>query len=80
MNPDRTRIGSGNRGNVMADIYLLGEGRQDGPYTEDEIQQALAWGFIPSDLLAWKEGLADWVQVGRLMGLPEELKPWKSTF
>ena len=41
----------------MADIYLLSEGRRDGPYTEVEIRPALAWGFIPRDLLAWKEGL-----------------------
>jgi hypothetical protein len=68
-----------NRNNGMAYIYLLSEGKEDGPYTEDEIQQALAWGFIPSDLPAWREGLADWIQVGRLLGLPEELRPWKST-
>jgi len=64
----------------MEDIYLFNEGRRDGPYTKDEIEQALAWGFIPSDLLAWTEGLPDWVQVGRLMGLPEESKSWKPAF
>jgi CheY-like chemotaxis protein len=60
----------------MADIYLLVEGKEEGPYAEDEIQQALAWGFIPSDIPAWKEGMADWVQVGKLIGLPKESKPW----
>ena len=58
----------------MADIFLLSKGKEDGPYSEVEIQQALAWGFIPGDLLARREGLADWIQVGRLFGLPEELK------
>jgi hypothetical protein len=60
----------------MTDIYLLSEGKQQGPHTADEIQQALAWGFIPSDLLALKQWVTDWVQVGTLMGLPEGSKPW----
>ena len=65
------------RGNTMSDIYLLSEGREDGPYSEEEIQQALAWGFIPSDLLAWREGLHGWIQVGKLLGMPEEITPWR---
>lgn len=61
----------------MGDIYLLHEGSQDGPYTEDEIHQALAWGFIPDDVLARTEGLTDWIKVGWLVDYPEALKAWK---
>jgi len=62
----------------MGDIYLLHEGRREGPYAEDEIEQALAWGFIPVDVPAWTEGLTDWIKVGTLVGLPANSEPWKA--
>lgn len=64
---------------VMTDIYLMHEGRREGPYSEDEIQQALAWGFISSDLLAWKDGMNEWTKVGWLMDWPERSDLWKTT-
>lgn len=60
----------------MADIYLLIDGKQEGPYATDVIQQALAWGFIPADLPAWQQGDAELVPVGSLLGLPKESRPW----
>jgi len=60
----------------MADIYLLINGSQEGPYPEHEIRQALAWGFIPSDIPAWRHGEAERLPVGSLMGMPKESKPW----
>jgi hypothetical protein len=47
----------------MPDIYLLIEGQQQRPYTEDEVRQSLAEGLIPNDLPAWHEGLLEWVHV-----------------
>jgi len=64
---------------MMSDIYLMHEGRREGPYTEDEIQQALAWGFISGDVPARKAGQIDWIQVGKLMGLPADSEPWKAS-
>jgi hypothetical protein len=41
------------------DIYLLIQGEQQGPYTEEQVRQSLAEGQIPADLPAWREGLKD---------------------
>lgn len=59
----------------MPDIYLLIDGKQEGPYTEEATRQSLAEGLIPSDLPAWREGLADWVNVGDLAGPPPLFYP-----
>jgi hypothetical protein len=53
------------------DIYLLIDGQQQGPYTEEQVRQSLAEGLIPSDLPGWHEGLDDWVQVGSLARFQE---------
>ena len=66
----------------MDDIYLLMDGKREGPFSEDQVLQAVGWGFIPDYLLAWHGGLADWIPVGRLVGLlltlqsapPEEIE------
>jgi len=49
------------------DIYLLIEGQQQGPYTEDQVHQSLGDGLIPDDLPAWHEGLSEWVPISRIM-------------
>jgi len=54
----------------MADIYLLIEGKREGPFTETDIRESLAESVIPSHIPAWHEGLSDWISVGRLFGLP----------
>jgi hypothetical protein len=51
----------------MPDIYLLIEGKQEGPYSEEQLRQSLAIGQIPNDLPAWRDGLTDWVPVHGLL-------------
>lgn len=51
----------------MADIYLAIDGKQTGPYTEDQVRLSLASGLITGDAPAWHEGLADWVPIVSLM-------------
>src|SRR5208282_38093 len=58
----------------MDDIYLLIDGKREGPFTEDDILQSVGWGFIPDCLMAWHSGLPDWIPVGRLVGLLLELQ------
>lgn len=53
------------------DIYLLIDGQQEGPYTEDQVRQSLADDRIRNDLPAWCEGLTDWVQVSALISKSE---------
>lgn len=52
----------------MADIYLLIQGQQKGPYSEDQVRQSLAHGQIKNDVLAWREGLAEWIRVEAVLG------------
>ena len=49
------------------DIYLLIEGKQEGPYSEEQVRQSLASGQIPSDLPAWHEGLTEWMPVSSIL-------------
>ena len=52
----------------MAGIYLLIEGKQKGPYTEEQIRQSLAQGSIPPDLPAWQVGLPEgWVPISSIV-------------
>ena len=40
--------------------YLVVNGKQEGPYTEQEIRNALAKDSYVLKLLAWKKGMLDW--------------------
>lgn len=40
--------------------YLVVNGKQEGPYTEQEIRNALAKDSYVLKLLAWKKGMPDW--------------------
>jgi hypothetical protein len=51
----------------MADIYLLIEGQQQGPYTAVQLADTLAQGLISKDLPAWHEGLTEWVALSTLL-------------
>ena len=50
----------------MSEIYLLIEGQQAGPYTEEQVRQSLASEEIPGDLPAWHEGLTSWATVAEI--------------
>jgi TPR repeat protein len=51
----------------MADLYLLIQGKQEGPYTEEATRQSLEQGLIPASLPAWREGLPDWKPVSEVL-------------
>jgi len=53
----------------MRDIYLQIEGKQVGPLPEDQVRQFVATGKIQADVLAWHDGLPDWIPFGNLIGL-----------
>ncbi len=49
--------------------YYLVNGQQQGPIGSDQLKQMAASGQLqPTDMI-WREGLADWVQAGRIKGL-----------
>lgn len=53
----------------MRDIYLQVEGKQVGPLPEDQVKQLFVKGQIQADVLAWHEGLPEWIPVANLFGL-----------
>ena len=56
----------------MQEIFLIVDGKREGPSTEDEVRRALASGKISSSTLAWREGLDAWTPLDRIMapGVP----------
>ena len=51
----------------MKDIFIAKNGQQQGPYSSEDIQQAISTGQISPSDLAWKEGMPDWVSVSTLI-------------
>ena len=47
--------------------YVARSGRQEGPYNKASIRQLAAGGLVSVDDLAWKEGLPEWVAIGKLV-------------
>ncbi len=56
----------------MPNIYLLIDGQQEGPYSEEQVRQSLDEGLIRSDLPAWREGMTDWEPVEGLVQPKED--------
>ena len=59
----------------MPSIYLHLNGEQQGPYTEEQIRKALSEGQITSEVLAWREGLAEWQPLSAVSGLVPMVAP-----
>ena len=52
---------------VNNDIYLLRDGKEMGPYTEETTQSFLNQGGILHDDLAWTPGLAEWTPLAQVL-------------
>ncbi len=49
--------------------FFASEGRQQGPYPEDQFRVLISRGLIRSDTLVWTEGLTNWQKAGDIPGL-----------
>jgi hypothetical protein len=49
-------------------VYLHYNEQQTGPYSEDQVRQMIQGGLVPTDALAWREGMADWIPVAQVVG------------
>jgi len=57
-------------------FHVAKGGRQEGPYTKSALRQLAAAGVVSSEDLAWKEGMPEWMPLGRLMAdLPRPAPP-----
>jgi len=51
-------------------IHITTQGRQEGPFTTEQLNQALSQGrFQINDSLAWYEGCSDWIALTQVPGI-----------
>lgn len=55
--------------------YVVIQGAQAGPFSEEEVRQRLERGEIPWMGLAWREGMVEWRPLAELMQLPAHVPP-----
>lgn len=48
-------------------FYVAKGGQQQGPHTRSVLRQLAAAGVVANDDLVWREGMPEWMQLGRLM-------------
>ena len=49
------------------DIFIAKNGQQLGPFSESQVREAIAKGFISPVDLCWKTGKAEWVPIGNVI-------------
>ena len=49
--------------------FFAFEGKQQGPYPEDQLREFIAKRMIKPDTLVWSEGMAGWQKAGDIPGL-----------
>src|ERR1039458_7962275 len=54
----------------MKAIYLSVDGKQTGPYTQDQLREAIEQGQVARETPAWHEGLTQWVDAAGLVMMP----------
>ena len=54
--------------------YLLIDGRQQGPYSPDQLQALLSSSAIQRDCLAWRVGLPEWKPLNSILATWQESK------
>jgi hypothetical protein len=53
-------------------IYIAKNGKQTGPFSEEQVRGMVAGGLVSADDLAWREGdAAYWKSIRNVLGLPE---------
>jgi len=62
-------------------IYIARQGRQTGPFTEEQTRDMLSSGSITTTDLAWTDGLSDWKPLHEILTLPTppplpDVIPW----
>jgi uncharacterized RDD family membrane protein YckC len=52
---------------TVVNLYIARDGKQYGPYSEEQVQSMLAAGQVMPQDLAWREGLESWVPLSQLL-------------
>ncbi|BCU79592.1 DUF4339 domain-containing protein [Luteolibacter sp. LG18] len=54
-------------------IFIGKDGKQLGPFTEDQLRSMFESGMLTASDLAWQEGWPDWTPLWQLFGMPPPL-------
>jgi len=49
-------------------IFVLTDSKREGPFTVEQVTNALTSGKFKPSQLAWHDGCADWIELGRMLG------------
>ena len=52
-------------------IHVSRSGKQEGPYSEEEIRKRLSSGQLSANDFGWHEGMPNWIKLGPLLGIDE---------
>ena len=56
-------------------VFIVADGKQEGPYDEEQFARLVEYGLVNSDTLVWQEGMAQWQKAGSV----EELQHFFNT-
>jgi hypothetical protein len=46
--------------------YIANAGRQDGPYSDEQLRVLIAGGRVDADTLVWSTGMENWTKAGAI--------------
>jgi hypothetical protein len=49
--------------------YIANNGRQDGPYSDEQLRALIASGKVDAETLVWSTGMENWTKAGAIPGL-----------
>ncbi len=55
--------------------YYASDGQQHGPVAEAELRELVASGKLGAENLVWRDGMGDWLAIGRVPELANALAP-----
>lgn len=50
-------------------VYIVADGKQEGPYDDEQFARLVEYGMVNTDTLVWQEGMAQWQKAGTVENL-----------
>ena len=45
-------------------VFIIADGKQEGPFNDEQFARLVEYGLVNSDTLVWQEGMAQWQKAG----------------
>lgn len=62
---------------VQLKVYIIADGKQEGPYDEEQFARLVEYGMVNTDTLVWQEGMEQWQKAGTVENLQRFFAPKK---